>query len=290
MDKGRVILHLDLDYFFAQAEEREHPEYAARPVIVCVYTDIERGRGVVSTANYKARAFGVHSGMPIFQAKKLAHGKGAIFLPGNYGLYERLSLGIAEIVMKHGAAFEQSSIDEFFLDISPECNGDYEKAKGIAEKVKKGIIAKYGLTCSIGIGPNKLVAKIASDFKKPGGLTIVLPEKVQKFLDILPVDRIPGIGRKTKEYFDAKGIETVGDLRKTDPTILAEEFGKLMGGWLHNAARGIDESPVGVFEEQKQFSRIKTLREPSRELALIAEEMRVLVKDVVAELENSEVV
>ncbi len=289
MGKERIIVHVDLDYFFAQAEEREHPEYAGRPIIVCVYTDIERGRGVVSTANYAARAFGVRSGMPIFEARKLAQGKDAIFLPGNYELYERLSAGIGEIVARYGDTFEQASIDEFFLDLTARCDGDYTKAKEIAEKIKADIFAKYKLTCSIGIGPNKLVAKIASDFKKPDGLTVILPEKVQEFLDPLPIDKILGIGRKTKEYFEARGIKTVRDLRETGAAILIEEFGKTIGNWLYAAARGIDDSPVGLIEGQKQFSRIKTLKEPSDNLDEIIKELDQLVKEVIAEMKRNEV-
>jgi len=286
MGKERIIIHIDLDYFFAQAEEREHPEHAGKPIIVCVYTDIERGRGVVSTANYAARAFGVRSGMPIFEARKLAQGKGAVFLPGNYELYERLSAGIAEIVARYGDAFEQASIDEFFLDLTVRCDGDYTKAKEIAERIKEDILEKYKLTCSIGIGPNKLVAKIASDFKKPNGLTVVLPERVQEFLDPLPIDKIPGIGRKTREYFEARGIKTVKDLRKIDAAVLVEEFGKSIGNWLYAAAHGIDDSPVGLTEEQKQFSRIKTLKEPSDNLDEIRKELSQLVEDVAAEMKG----
>ncbi|MEM3075378.1 MAG: DNA polymerase IV [Candidatus Bilamarchaeaceae archaeon] len=288
MDKQRIVLHLDLDYFFAQAEEREHPEYAGKPIIVCVYTDAERGRGVVSTANYSARAFGIRSGMPIFEARKLAHGKDAIFLPGNYELYERLSFGIAELVMRYGDAFEQASIDEFFLDLSGKCNGDYRKAEEIAKRLKADILAKYKLTCSIGIGPNKLVAKIASSFKKPDGLTVVPEGKVQEFLDPLPVSDIPGIGKKTKEYFESKGIRTIRELRAVDPTILVEEFGRIIGSWLYRAARGIDDSPVGALEEQKQISRIRTLKEPTKDLTTIMTALREQIDEITQELRREE--
>jgi len=288
MDKKRIILHIDLDYFFAQAEEKRKPEYAERPLVVCVYTDMERGRGVVSTANYIARKYGVRSGMPIFQAKKLLAGKDAVFVPGDYELYEKTSLGIAGIVSGYGDAFEQTSIDEFTLDISSA--GDCKKAEAVAKQIKNKVAGKYGLTCSIGIGPNRLIAKMASDFSKPDGLTVVGPEKVQEFLDPLDVDEIPGIGRKTKEYFAAKGIRTIKDLRETDATLLAEEFGKLMGGWLYSVARGIDESPVGIFEEQKQFSRIKTLRGPTTNAGIIGGEIDELVRDMVNEMQEEEMV
>ncbi len=288
MDRERIILHIDLDYFFAQAEEKRKPEYAEKPLVVCVYTDMEKDRGVVSTANYIARKYGVRSGMPIFQAKKLLAGKNAVFVPGDYELYEKTSLGIAGIVSGYGDAFEQTSIDEFTLDISSA--GNYRKAEGIAKQIKKDVADKYGLTCSIGIGPNRLIAKMASDFSKPDGLTVVKPDKVQEFLDPLDVDEIPGIGRKTKEYFAVKGIRTIRDLRETDATLLVEEFGKLMGGWLYSVARGIDESPVGIFEEQKQFSRIKTLKAPASELHIIEKETDDLVKSVAEELEREEMV
>jgi len=160
----RIIAHVDLDAFFAAVEEREHHEYKGKPIVVGADPKNGKGRGVVATCNYEARKFGIRSAMPISIAWKL--NKNAIFLPLNRSLYERVSSEIMRILKDHADKFEQVGIDEAFLDITERAR-DFEGAKKLAEAIKKEISAKEGLTCSIGIGPNKIVAKVASDFQKP---------------------------------------------------------------------------------------------------------------------------
>jgi DNA polymerase IV (DinB-like DNA polymerase) len=286
MDKARVVLHLDLDYFYAQAEETRDASLKGRPVVVCMYTDRERGKGAVATSNYVARKFGVKSGIPVYHAKKLLEGTGAAFLPADFTLYEKLSIGVAEIVASHGSAFEPASIDEFFIDITEASGGDFSKARETAKEIKREIQRKCGLTGSVGIGPNKLVAKIASDFKKPDGLTVVPPEAVREFLDPLDADAIPGIGRKSREFLASRDIHTIRELREKDSAVLVEWFGKAIGAWLVNASRGIDESPVAPVTEQKQFSRIMTLKEASSSITVIAAAISRLVPELVEELKT----
>lgn len=233
----RIIAHLDMDAFFAAVEERTTPRFFGLPIVIGADPQKGYGRGVVSTANYKAREFGIHSAMPIKQAWELAEvakmqGKPeTIFLPPNMNLYAETSDAIMQIVRRHISLVEQTSIDETFLDLS--FAKDYATAKTICQKIKEEIKQQEKLTCSIGIGPNKLIAKIASDIKKPDGLTIVgsddpklCPELVEGFLNPLPIRKIPGIGPKTEEIFKKLGVKVIADLKKFSEAELSQMLGK----------------------------------------------------------------
>jgi DNA polymerase IV (DinB-like DNA polymerase) len=178
-----------MDQFYAAVEEREHPEFKGKPVVVGANPKGGRGRGVVSTCNYKAREFGIHSGMPISRAWK--HCPEAIYVLPNFKLYAETSSRIMRTLRKHAEKFEQWGLDEAFLDVSSKVR-DFGEAERLAEKIKQEIRKSEKLTCSVGIGPNKLVAKIASDFKKPDGLAVVGGKAVESFLAPLPVRRLVG--------------------------------------------------------------------------------------------------
>jgi DNA polymerase IV (DinB-like DNA polymerase) len=276
----RIILHVDLDAFFASVEEREHPEYKGKPIVVGANPKEGKGRGVVSTANYEARKYGIHSGMPISKAYKLC--PNAIYLPVNFILYEKVSENIMNILRKFADKFEQVSIDEAYLDISGKVK-DFEEAKQLAIKIKNEILEKEKLTCSIGIAPNKLVAKIASGFQKPNGLTIVRPEEVKSFLSPLSVDEIPGIGKKTKEVLERIGIKTIGELAKTEVSKLVEMFGKI-GIYFYLAANGIDESEVEETYEAKSIGREITFETDTDNVELLHETMENLARETIEEL------
>lgn len=280
----RIVLHLDMDYFFAQVEENDQPEYRGKPVVVCVYSGRTGESGVVSTANYEARKYKVKSGIPIKAAMNNLKGADAVFLPVRHERYAEISQGVMGIVSGYGEKFEYASIDEGALEITGAAHGDYGNAKGIAEKMKGEIFEKFHLTCSVGIGPNRLVAKIASDFRKPDGLTVVKPQEAEEFLGGMEVGKIPGIGKKSREFLETMGIRKIGDLRKTDPALIAEAFGKKTAGWLMLAAKGIDESEVGTGGWQKQISRIMTLRRDTRDLEEIMGAMGELISDVAKEV------
>lgn len=280
----RVILHLDMDYFFAQCEERENPKLKGKPLAVCIYSRRGGDSGAVSTSNYEARALGIKSGMPISLAKKLAGGK-CTFLPANFPLYEQSSQNMRKLLIPFADKFEQASIDEAYLDVSGRCKGDFSRARALALELKASILSQEKLTCSIGIGSNKLIAKMASDFQKPNGLTIVKPGQVPSFLSPLPVTKIIGVGPKTESVLKEMGIETAGQLAKTDVQKLAGKFGKSMAVYLHNAALGIDDSPVGE-KEQVQISRITSLRADSRdekEMLQLLDEMALDVQKTLLE-------
>jgi DNA polymerase IV (DinB-like DNA polymerase) len=272
---------VDLDYFYAQCEERRNPLIRDKPVVVCVYSGRSEDSGAVATANYLARKYGVKSGIPISLAKRrLKDVPDAVFLPTDRGFYEEVSDRIMGILRSYTDDFEQVGIDEAYLDVTRKAKSDYQIAKDLAERIKRDVIAQEGITCSIGVGPNKLVAKIASDIKKPDGLTIVEPREVKEFLFPLPVDRILGIGAKTAKKMEDLGIRTIGDLAKRDIHDLVKVFGEVSGKYFHNASIGVDETPVQERLGVESISRIATLKENSRDLGVLVEKAEQLCQEV----------
>jgi len=275
-ERRRIIFHVDMDHFFTAVEEREHPKYKGKPVIVGADPKGGRGRGVVSTCNYEARKFGVRSGMPISKAWKLC--SEAIYLPVNYELYTKVSGEIMGMLRKHTDKFEQWGIDEAFLDVTSKVK-DYIEAEALARRIKKEIYEKEKITCSIGIGPNKLVAKIASDFQKPDGLKVVKEEEAEKFLASLLVHKLLWVGRKTEQKLGAMGIKTIGDLACCDPTVLSETFG-VMGTQMYLMAHGIDKSEVVERGEIKSISREITFEEDTSNFEFIVTALDELSEEV----------
>jgi DNA polymerase IV (archaeal DinB-like DNA polymerase) len=250
---SRIILHIDMDSFYASVEMHERPELRGKPVVIGADPKQGKGRGVVSTCSYEARAFGIRSAMPISQAFVLC--PHAVFLPPDFPLYARISSGIMTILRSYGLRFEQVSIDEAFLDLSPL--GSFAAAHALAGQIKTVIRTNLGLSCSVGVAPAKIVAKIASDFKKPDGLTLVEPENVAAFLAPMPVRKIPGIGKKSELELHELGIRSIGEIAAYDVQRLIPRFGR--GGiWLHDVALGIDESDVEERDKMKSVSRETT--------------------------------
>jgi len=279
----RIILHVDMDHFFSAVEEREHPEYKGKPVIVGADPKEGKGRGVVSTCNYEARKFKVRSGMPISKAWKLC--PQAIYVPVNYKLYGQVSSNIMAILRQYADKFEQMGFDEAFLDVSSR--GSFGEAKKLALEIKKEILEKERLTCSIGVGPNKIVAKIASDFQKPEGLTVVKEEDVKDFLWPLPVGSLWGVGRKTEHKLHEMKIKTIGDLANYDPSLLIEKFGAIWGTQFHLLANGIDRSEVIEGWEAKSISREHTFEEDTDDKDLIYSTLDKLCEQVHSDVKNS---
>lgn len=282
--QSRVIMLVDLDYFFAQAEELRNPSIRDKPVVVCVYSGRTETSGAVSTANYLARKFGVKSGMPIVQAKRRLRDAEPVFLPVDYGYYETVSEKIMNLLRAHADQFEQVGIDEAYLDVTQRTKADYEDAAALAQDIRKETVARQGLTCSIGLGPNKLVAKMAADINKPDGLTIVKPHEVAAFLAAMPVDRLIGVGSKTKERMQKLGITTIGELANYDVQRLLDAFGRKLGLYFHNASAGADDEPVQQRGEAESISRIATLKEDTCELGPILERAEVECEEVHADL------
>ncbi len=255
---SRVILLLDLDYFYAQAEEVRKPELKGKPVAVCMFSGRSEFSGAVATANYEARRLGVHAGMPIAFAKQKSND--LVLLRADREYYTAVSDRIMELLRSHTDRFEQVSIDEAYLDVGERAHGDFGEAEKIAMEIKAGILEGEKLTCSIGIGPNKLVAKMAAGTKKPDGLTIVEPEGVKEFLGTKKIPDLHGVGPKTIEVLEQNGIATIEQLSSTPVARLQEWFGENKGKALHGKALGIDESEVEE-KARQQFSRITTLKE-----------------------------
>jgi DNA polymerase-4 len=250
----RIILHVDMDAFFAAVEQRDHPEYQGKPVIVGADPKGGRGRGVVSTCSYEARKFGVHSAMPISRAYSLCpHG---IYVYPNGKLYQQVSGEVFDILYEFTDAVEPLSIDEAFLDVTGSVLlfGDGPK---IARQIKDRIKAKELITASVGVAPNKYLAKIASDLEKPDGLVIVEPNKITDFLKPLDISRLWGAGTKTQEMLRNMGIFTIGDLANYPRKTLEQKLGK-MGDHFYNLAHGIDERPVEYGDLVKSVSNEHT--------------------------------
>jgi DNA polymerase IV (archaeal DinB-like DNA polymerase) len=269
MVQNRVVMLADFDYFFAQCEELRNPSIKDKPVVVGVYSGRTEESGAVSTSNYIARKYGVKSGMPLFLAKRKLEGVESVFFKVDHVYYDKISDSIMQIFRTYATALEQVSVDEAYLDVTEQVEGSYEKAKDYAEKIKADVKGQVGISFTIGVGPNKLVAKIACDSQKPDGLTIVEPQNAKEFLEPLDVDRLLGVGKKTSVKMAEMGIKTIGDLAKFDCQRLIEVFGKALGIYFHNAANAVDNEPVVEQGEAESISRIGTLKQDTHDLEFI---------------------
>jgi DNA polymerase-4 len=232
----RKIVHIDMDAFYASVEQRDDPQLRGKPVVVAW-----RGkRSVVCAASYEARRFGVRSAMPAIRAERLC--PDAVFLPPDFPRYRAVSRVVREIFKRHTDLIEPLSLDEAYLDVSENKSG-LPTATSVARAIRKQIREELQLTASAGVAPNKFLAKIASDWRKPDGLFVIQPEEIDSFLFPLPVGRLPGVGRMTEAKLKKLEIQTVGDLRKLDLSVLEGHFGRY-GLRLHELARGIDQSEV----------------------------------------------
>jgi len=284
---ARAVLHVDFDYFFAQCEELRKPEIKDKPVVVCVFSGRTEDSGVVSTANYVARKFGVKSGIPIRTAKsRLAEAKDALFLPLDVEYYRQVSEKAMAVIRENVDVFERVGIDECFADVSERTDEDFDSAGSLARRIKDEVKRAAQISCSVGVAPNKMIAKVASDFKKPDGLTVVKPQDVQSFVAVLDVDKIPGIGPKTRDKLAELGVKTAGDLVTLDIYRLVDEFGKKNATYMQNAAKGIDDEPVQESEgERKQIMRIVTLKQD----AAVAQEMYGELEEICKSVQESAV-
>jgi DNA polymerase-4 len=242
----RKIVHVDMDAFYASVEQRDDPSLRGRPVIVAW-----RGnRSVVCAASYEAREFGVRSAMPAIRAERLC--PGAIFIPPDFTRYKAVSRAVREIFSRHTDMIEPLSLDEAYLDVTENKLG-LPTATGVARMIRRQIREELNLTASAGVAPNKFLAKIASDWRKPDGLFVIQPSEVSAFLAPLPVSRIPGVGKVTEIRLKEVGVETVGDLRDMGLEALEGEFGRY-GRRLYELARGVDSNPVVSNRPTKSIS------------------------------------
>jgi DNA polymerase IV len=232
----RKIIHIDMDAFYASVEQRDNPDLRGKPVIVAW----QAKRSVVCAASYDARAFGVRSAMPAMRAQRLC--PHAIFLPPDFTRYRAVSRSVHEIFQRHTDLIEPLSLDEAYLDVSQNKTG-LPTATLVGRSIREQIRRELNLTASAGVAPNKFLAKLASDWRKPDGLFVVQPEEIDSFLLPLAVERLPGVGKVTGEKLARFGVEKVADLRKLELPALEHAFGRF-GVRLYELARGIDENPV----------------------------------------------
>jgi DNA polymerase-4 len=257
----RRILHCDMDCFYAAVHMRDDPALRGRPVVI---GGSPEGRGVVAAASYEARRFGIRSAMPAARALRLC--RQAVFLKPEFPRYRRESREVFEIFRSFTEIVQPVSIDEAYLDVS-DCLARWGSATAVAKAIKERVLGERGLTVSVGVAPNRLVAKIASDQEKPDGLTVVSPSRVQRFLDPLPVRSLPGVGPATEKRLHRLGVETVRELRALPLDRLQQGLGR-HGETLYRYARGRDDRPVRVHRERKSLSSERTY---SRDLTSLAE-------------------
>ena len=279
--ESSLIFHIDFDYFYAQCEEVRKPELKTKPVCICVFSNRGGDSGAIATANYKAREFGVKSGMPITSAKKaLKERRDAVFLPVDFDYYSDISESAMSIIQEFADVFEYVGRDEAYLDVTKRTECDFNRAGHLAQQIKNSIRDRLKLSCSIGIAPNKMLSKIASDHNKPDGMTVVSPDKITEFLEPLKIRVIPGIGKKTEERFSQMNMQTVRDLKKLDIFTLNKEFGRKTGTYIFNAVRGQNEEAVKEKESSIQYSRIMTLKEDSKEYDCLSENVQYLCGEI----------
>ncbi len=276
----RIIGHLDLDYFYAQVEEIEDPSIKTRPIVVCVFSGRTEDSGVVSTANYVARALGVKSGMPISVAKRRLEGKGPVIIKMEHAKYEVVSERVMRLIEDQVDVLEKTGIDEAFFDLTKPSGGDYEIARSMAEAIKKSLRDDEGLSCSIGLGKSKAVAKICSDMSKPGGLILVSSDATRAFLAPLPVTKLSGVGPKTAAILESHGITKIGDLAEAQVPSLEGRLGRKFATYLFLASTGSDEDPVVANQEPSQFSRVVTLKRDTRDPQEVIQQLKEPVEDL----------
>jgi DNA polymerase-4 len=256
-----MILHIDMDAFYASVEQLDDPRLKNK----CVIVGGTSNRGVVSAASYEARQFGIHSAMPIYQAKqKCPHG---IFVPPRMDRYKEVSKKVMALLRDFSPLVEPVSIDEAYLDITG-CRRLFGEPQEIAWEIKRKIKETVHLTCSVGVAPNKFLAKIASDMQKPNGLTLILPHQVATFIDSLPVKKVPGVGKKMLHQLKLLGIRTLGDVQRLPEKSLVKHLGKF-GKRLRALSSGSDDSLVTPHAPHKSISSERTLAADTRDAKLL---------------------
>lgn len=281
-DTSRKIIHIDMDAFFASVEERDHPELVGHPLVIARHPSDTGGKGVVTTANYEARKFGIHSAMSAQKAFELC--PEAIFKAGDYQKYSEISRQIREIFSRYTDIIEPVSIDEAYLDVTIN-KIDSKSAIKIAKLIQYDIWNELHLTCSAGVSYNKFLAKLASDFQKPKGLTVVMPDEAEEFLKALPIEKFHGVGKKTVPKMHELGIFTGADLYEKDEMELISRFGK-MGYSLYRKVRGIHDSPVNVTRDRKSVGKEHTYGTPLTTQAQVTAQLRQLAESVESALKK----
>lgn len=274
-----MILHIDMDAFYASVEQLDDPRLKNK----CVIVGGTSNRGVVSAASYEARQFGVRSAMPIYQAKqKCPHG---IFVPPRMDRYQEVSKKIMAVLREFSPLVEPVSIDEAYVDITG-CQRLFGEPQAIALEIKSKIRETVNLSCSVGVAPNKFLAKIASELQKPDGLKLIMPDQVPQFIDSLPIKKVPGVGQKMAQRLELLGIRTLGDVRKLPEKSLLKHLGKF-GQRLRALSSGADDSPVTPHASHKSASSERTLAADTSDIKLLKRYLLSQSEEVAKQLRKS---
>lgn len=283
-DTSRKIIHIDMDAFYASVEVRENPKLKNKPVIIARHPRETGGRGVVATANYEARTFGIHSAMSAQKAYELCpHGA---FVKPNFDLYRSTSQSMHEIFKRYTDSIQPLSLDEAYLDVSHNKIGQ-KSATIIAERIRSDIKKELNLTCSAGVSYNKFLAKIASDFNKPDGITVIPPDKAHAFLMALSIEKFHGVGAKSVEKMHKLDIYNGQDLYEIEELELVKQFGK-MGHSLYRRVRGIDDSEVKNDREPKSIGKESTFSDNLTTENDVIKALRVLAQKVMFNLKRKQ--
>lgn len=283
-DTSRKIIHVDMDAFYASVEIRENPDLQGKPVIIARHPKESGGRGVVATASYEARKYGVHSAMSAKKALELC--PNGIFVPANFDLYRTVSAQIHDIFRRYTDMIQPLSLDEAYLDVTNN-KKNIQSGTLIARAIQRDIYNELQLTSSAGVSYNKFIAKVASDFKKPAGVTVVPPDKSHDFLMALDISDFSGVGEKTLEKMHAHDIYTGQDLYDKSELELSKKFGKL-GHSLFKRVRGIDNNPVVVERERKSLGKERTFQKDIQRDEEIIQFLRYISTEVFAKLQTKE--
>lgn len=278
----RRILHCDMDCFYAQVHMRDDPALRGLPVVI---GGSPQGRGVVAAASYEARRFGIHSALPAARAVRLC--PRAVFIKPDFPRYKAESEKIFEIFRRFTPVVQPASLDEAYLDVS-EYLEPWGSATAVAKEIRRVVWEERELTVSVGVGPNRLIAKIASDCDKPDGLTVVKPRRVRAFLDPLPVRRLHGVGPATERALAELGVSTVAELRGLELEVLSRRFGR-HGQGLYRYARGLDQRPVRTHRQRKSLGHERTYSSDLGSLLEMDAELDNLAERVAAGLERREI-
>ncbi len=273
-DKNRLIMHLDMDAFFASVEQRDNPEYQGRPVVVGARPG---GRGVVATCSYEARTFGIRSAMPISEAYRRC--PDAVYVRPDMKRYSEASKRVMAVLGEISPLVEQVSVDEAYLDITG-LERLFGTPREIGELTRQKVQEAVDLTCSVGIGCNRLIAKLASDYRKPDGLTVVMSDQNRAFLDPMPVSSLRGVGKQTLKTVTRLGIETVAQLRGYSLEHLQLHFGERGGQHLYNQARGIASDRIATEYQRQSISKETTFNQDVSDLRLLRDRLRQLASEV----------
>ena len=282
VDTSRKIIHVDMDAFYASIEEREHPAYKTQPLVIAHDPRQTGGRGVVTTANYVARQFGVHSAMPAAKALELC--PTAVFKTPNFPLYREVSAQIHRIFHEYTEMIEPIAFDEAYLDVTTN-KKHIHSAVELAHRLQQEIWHQTHLTCSTGISYNKFIAKLASDYRKPAGVTIVLPQDAEPFLLREPIEKFRGVGKKTVPKMHDLGIKTGQDLYAQSELDLIKQFGKL-GYILYQRVRGSDDRPVEYLRERKSIGKERTFGPFLQSTTEVNTHLKAIAKLVAASMQS----